>query len=342
VTDSVGKHGSEPESAWAQSAQLSFRFLFIVVFLFGIGWALSNCREVPADSRAVVLRLGTVVRERGAGLLLALPQPLERVIILPAPNRQIEFKVAASESGGMISEDPRKNAALLLTGDMSVVNLNASVFYQITDADAYILSSAHVEPALARLYASSAVAVTAGRDLDTILVARPERNATNDAARAGRESLRADLVAEVNRRLADLVTRGVSLGIRVSRVDLVPAIPADAKGAFDAVLFSLQQAQTTIAEARTQAEMTRQRANEDADRILRDAQARRQEQVNEAETRTAAIVALSHDAHGLSGDMLSQQLYREQIVGILGQAGKVFSADGTGAARLILPAGGHH
>jgi len=335
------KDDLEPGGAWAQSIELSFRFLFIVVFVLGIGWAVSNCREVPPDSRAIVLRFGTVVREAKAGLLVVLPRPFEQVIVLPSSDRQIELKVDTLRGGGggAISSDPRRNTGVLLTGDMSVVRFDATLFYQITDASAYVLSSEHVAPALARLLLASAVTITAKRDLDTILVARPERNASSDAARIGREGLRTDLVAEMNRRLADLGRHGAELGVRVSRVDLVPSIPAEAKTAFDSVLHALQVAETAIAQARTQAETMKQGADQERDRILTNAQAAAQERVTEAQTRTAAIMALSQGVPGLSGDMLSRQLYQEQIAKILGRANKVFTTDGTSGARLIVPAG---
>lgn len=339
MKSSERKDGLELDGALARSAELSFRFLFIVVFLLGLGWAVSNCREVPPDSRAIVLRFGTVVREARAGLLIAMPRPIEHVIVLPSADRQIAFKVDAfrGAAAGPISVDPRQNAGLLLTGDMSVVLLDATLFYQITDADAYVLSSEHVAAALARVFAASAAAIAARRDLDTILVARPERNAANDAARVGREALRGDLMAEVNRRLADLTARGAGLGIRVSRVDLVPSIPGEAKDAFDSVLHALQEAETAIAQARTLAETTRQTADQGRDRILTEAQAGAQERITEAQTRTAAITALSQEAPGLSGDMLSKQLYQEQIPKVLRQARKVFTTDGTSGPHLILP-----
>ena len=88
-----------------------------------------------------------------------------------------------------------------------------------------------MRPALQRLFIASAISVTAGRDLVSVLVARPEV-----ASRAGevnrRERLRADLVNAVNRRLNQLASQGAGLGITVSRVDLVPSIPAGAKAAF--------------------------------------------------------------------------------------------------------------
>jgi regulator of protease activity HflC (stomatin/prohibitin superfamily) len=318
-----------------------------VVFVLAVGWAISNCRQVPPDSRAIVLRFGTVVRQARAGLLLALPQPFERVIILPSADRQIQFQIDAFQGAGAgsealavsISANPRDNAGILLTGDMSLVHLSATLFYQITDANAYVLSSEHVAPGLARLFTASAVTVAARRDLDTILVARPERNSASDAFRLGRESLRSDLMNEVNRRLSDLASQGASLGIAVSRVDLLPSIPAEAKAAFDSVLYAMQNAETAIAQARTQAELLTQRSNQGRDRILTDAQALAQERITQARTRTDAISALSANREGLSGEMLERQLYQEQIGKILGAAGRVYSADAEGGARMIVPAG---
>jgi regulator of protease activity HflC (stomatin/prohibitin superfamily) len=350
---------AEPAGAWEQAADRSFKFLFLLVLLLALAWLMSNCREVPPDSRAIVLRFGTVTREASAGLLMALPQPFEQAIILPSADRQIAFKVAQFESATPqeatfppkqragsaagsavgISPDPRENAAMLLTGDMSVVHFDARLFYQITDATAYVQSAEHVPPALERLFVASAVAIVARRDLDTILVARPDRTASSDAARAGRETLRADLLAEVNRRLASLADRGASLGIRVSRVDLGASVPAEAKPAFDSVLLALQTAQTGIAEARTRAETVSQKANQDKDRMLTDAQAQAEERVTQAKTRVAAISAFANGTPGLSGPMLSNQLFQDQVGGLLQSAGHVFAADGAGGAHLILPGG---
>ena len=340
---STADPAAKTEGAWAQAAQLAFRFLFLVVFVLAVGWAISNCRQVPPDSRAIVLRFGTVVRQARAGLLLALPQPFERVIILPSADRQIQFQIDAFQGAQSlavsISANPRDKAGILLSGDMSLVHLSATLFYQISDANAYVLSSEHVAPGLARLFTASAVTVAARRDLDTILVARPERNSASDAFRLGRESLRSDLMNEVNRRLSDLASQGASLGISISRVDLLPSIPAEAKAAFDSVLYAMQNAETAIAQARTQAELLTQRSNQGRDRILTDAQALAQERITQARTRTDAISALSANREGLSGEMLERQLYQEQIGKILGAAGRVYSADAQGGARVIVPAG---
>jgi regulator of protease activity HflC (stomatin/prohibitin superfamily) len=367
---SLPKGQAEPEGAWAQSAKLSFRFLLIVVCLAAIGWAFSNFRQVPPDSRAVVFRLGSVARQQGAGLLPAWPRPIERVVLVPSTDRQIEFKIdrfdgaakpagvepmtqaAPLDSAGIpqpnpraapavlsISNNPRNNAGFLLTGDSTIVHLQASLFYQISDPAAYVLSAEHVGPALERLFIASAASVCAGRDLDTILVARPEMSAASDeSASRGREQLRSDLKNAVNRRLDDLAEQGAGLGIVASRVDIAADVPSGAKSAFNFVLIAMQEAERDVALARTAAATTIQRANQTRDRILAQADAMATERVTQATAHTAAITALATQHPGLSGPTLLDRIYYDRIGALLAKAASVDAIDRKGGAHLILPA----
>jgi regulator of protease activity HflC (stomatin/prohibitin superfamily) len=352
MSDALRPQEEVPSGPWAQSAELAFRFLFVLLGLLAIAWCVSNIREVPPDSQAVVLRFGSVVRQQGAGLLIALPRPIEEVVLLPAPARQIEFRIKpfdvnesfegdTVQAGGNyasfdLSSDPRNNAGFLLTGDSNVVHLQATLFYQITDPVAFLISEPHIAPALARLFIASAVSVSSGRDLDSILVARPEA-ASKPKEAALRERLRGDLVAAVNKRLEDLAAQGASLGITVSRVDLTAAIPTGAKMAFDQVLTVTQNAQTNIAMARTQAEIKKQATNQQHDRIMTDAAARAAEAVTDAKTRTAPIAALGRESQGLSRGMLMNRLYYDRVGALLKKAGRVETVDPAGGVHLILP-----
>jgi regulator of protease activity HflC (stomatin/prohibitin superfamily) len=332
------------DNAWAQSLSLSFRFLYLAVAVLGLAWAVSNCRIIPPDGRAVVVRFGQVVREQGAGLLLAAPRPIEQVLPLPAAAQQIQFRINAFQGPGSAEErraglapvgaDPRQNTGMLLTGDFSVVHLQASLFYQIDDARAYVLAGPHVAPALERLFIASAVTVCGSRDLDAILVARPELDRSS-ANRLLRERLRADLLQEVNRRLRDLARQQDGLGITVTRVDLVPSIPTDAKESFDNVLRVIQYAETARAEAQTEAERTAQFAQEQHDLVMANTQAAASERVTEASTRTADINALAADARGLSGVALANKLYRDRIGKILNKAGQVTVVTPNGGRMVI-------
>ena len=126
------KTGAEPSGAWAQSAKLAFRFLFLAVCLAAVGWSVSNFRQIPPESRALIYRFGQLVRQQGSGLLMAWPEPVERVVILPSEDRQLEFRIDQFEPdsavGGdfMISDYARENVAFLLTGDAGVVQQSSA------------------------------------------------------------------------------------------------------------------------------------------------------------------------------------------------------------------------
>ena len=335
--------------ALVQSIALGFRFLFFFAGLIGIAWLFSNFHQVPADSQAVVTRFGKVVRVEGSGLLVALPRPIERVTLLPAAARQIPLLIrrfnatvngaSFATAGYDLSYDARLNGAFVLTGDSAVVHLQAEMFYQLTDPVAYMIASENIEPALERLFVASAVALLASRNLDSILVARPEIAEQSELA-GQRERLRADLVRVVNARLENLARQGAGLGVTVSRVDLVPAIPGGAKEAFDRVLVVTQQAQTNIATAQTAARVIAQDANRNKDRIAMSATAAAEEMVTNAKAVTAPIAALAAQSKDASREMQLSRIYYERIGRVLGSADRVEVIDRKGGIRAVTPAAG--
>jgi regulator of protease activity HflC (stomatin/prohibitin superfamily) len=191
---------------------------------------------------------------------------------------------------------------------------------------------------LDRLATRSAVALAAARDLDTILVARPELMGSDTQAAERRERLRGDLVQGINRRLADLTATGQGLGIEVVRVDVQSSLPGPAVSAFNAVLTASQQADKAVANARTEAEKQTQAAREEADRALQVAHAQASERLAKASTDTASVSGLAKTQD--SDPQMLLRLYRERMPGILGRAGSVTTVDPKDDSRLIIQGGG--
>lgn len=189
-------------------------------------------------------------------------------------------------------------------------------------------------PALDRLVTRSAVALAAARDLDTILVARPELTGSDNQAAERRERLRGDLVQSINRRLAELATTGQGLGIEVARVDVQSSLPGPAVSAFNAVLTASQQADKAVANARTEAERLTQSARQEADRALQVAHAQASERLAKASADTATVLGLTK-AQGSDPQMLLR-LYRERVPAILRQAGSVTTVDPKDDSHLII------
>jgi regulator of protease activity HflC (stomatin/prohibitin superfamily) len=329
---------------WEQAIRLAFGFLFAAIGVLTLAWGASNMRVVPPDARAAVLRLGAVARIEGPGLLLAWPQPIEQVILLPGSDRQIAQPVHRFDSTPValtgqppefqVSPDVRSNAAFLLTGETGIVHLQATLFYQIDDPHAYLLVASHVAAALDRIFGASAVAVCATRGLDSILVASP---GTGAAGGASRESFRSDLVRETNRRLDALAAQGVGLGVRISRVDVAAALPGGAKAAFDRVLMATQTADAAIADARTEAARTAAAARQQRLQILADAEAQAAERRAEATSAAALMTGLAGKMQGEAGAVQRRALYNARAGALLGRAREVNAVDPEGGSRLLLP-----
>ncbi|MBN3775800.1 SPFH domain-containing protein, partial [Burkholderia sp. Se-20378] len=233
--------------------------------------------------------------------------------------------------------DALAGSGYVLTGDGGAVALSAVLYYRVSDPYAYVLQRDRLDTALERIVSASAVEVAATRDLDALLVARPEQLAADRHMAARRERLRGDLADAIARHLRALDAVHAGLGVEVARVDVQPAFPGAAADAFNAVLTSLQVAERTIAEARTAAEQRRQDAQQDADRIVQDAQAHAAERVATAQTDTLEIRQLDATLRDNGDPGLLARLYRDRVQRVLSKAGRVTTIDPHDTSNLILP-----
>ncbi|MFK3972474.1 SPFH domain-containing protein [Pseudomonas sp. NPDC087358] len=346
--DSVQIERPVVNSPWLQASRLAFLGLYVVTLLAALAWAISNVRQIDPQNRAVVFRFGELDRVQNAGLLLAWPQPFEQVVLLPSADRVIERHVetllrsptamAADKVTSFATpmSDALAGSGYLLTGDAGVVQLDVTAYYKVTDPREFVLQGEHVLPALDRLVNRSAVSLTAARDLDTILVARPELVGSDSQSAERRERLRGDLVQGINVRLEDLSKTGVGVGVEVVRVDVQSSLPAAAVNAFNAVLTASQQADQAVANARTDAEKLNQTANQGADRTLQVAHAQASERLAKAQTDTAAVTGLAQSIQNKSDPGLLLRIYRERVPAILKQAGSVTTVDPHDDSRLII------
>ncbi len=341
---------------WMQAGRLVFVALYAVALLAAWRWGVSNVQQVSADKRAVVVRMGSLSRVQNSGLLLAWPKPFEQVVMLPSAESVIERRVEAllrsaratqADISGIDEEDPTGSSAdtfagsgFLLTGDAGIVQLDVRVYYKVVKPFDYVLQADHVLPALDRIVTRSAVAVCAARDLDTILVARPELIDNDSNIAEQRERLRGELVQKINHALAALQEEGLGIGIEVVRADVQSSLPASTVNAFNAVLTATQQAEKGIADARTGAAWELQNSTQNADRTLQVAQAQASERVAKAQTDTATMLKLAASIKDKTDPGLMLRLYRERMPAILSKAGSLTMVNPKDDARLIVQGAG--
>lgn len=355
--DHAGRQALEQAVSWG------FRFLFIGVGLLALGWIKSGFVVIESGNRAVVMRFGEVVRISESGLVWSWPRPIDTVIIVPGTERQLTQTVTAldlnletnntetsttntetttkdTEAAALLQAqeiplDQRKNG-YALSGDGGVVQVSGTVFYQVTDAAAYVLAQERLSQVLERTFLSSAIAAVATRQLDGVVVVNANAatdNGQNSAANM-REQLRGDIRSAMNNRLQFL-----DVGIAISRIDLITNLPARARPAFDQVLAAEAEAARILASARTDAETYRQQGERDSTEIKQDAEAKANELRAQATVATAGILALSAERSPQQRSLLLTRLYRERLEGILRRAGLVSVVDGREPVRLILPGG---
>ncbi len=342
----VATRGENGPGPLVQAGQLVFILLYGIALLAAANWLLSNVSQVKPAQRAVVMRLGVLHRVQTAGLLLAFPAPLEQVVTVPSAESILERHVEAllrqvgdlpfgATLAGQFG-DANAGSGYLLTGDAGVVQLDVRVFYRVVDPFEYVMQGTHVLPALDRLVTRSAAVVCAARDLDTILVARPEVAGDGNESAASREQLRNDLLREINFALADLRSRGAGLGIELVRIDVQSSLPDSAVSAFNAVLTASQYAETEAAAARNEAALVTQAATEAVDRALQAARAQASERLAMAQADTSTVAGLSKSVRdGIEPEILLR-IYRERMPTILEQAGSVTAVNPRDDARLII------
>jgi regulator of protease activity HflC (stomatin/prohibitin superfamily) len=337
---------TEPDGPLVQSISLAFRAAIVATILLALAWLASDIRQVPPDTTAVVTLFGRVVGIRSAGLLLALPRPIEAVRLLPGPERQIPLSIerqppAAGLAGGAgpsrpaprISPAPPSGAAgSYLTGDGGVVLIDVALTFRIADPAAYMLAEAHVPPALNRLFRAATVGVAARHPLDDFLVVDQGRAAATRATAS--TALRQEIVAAMNARLA-----GLGMGVEVTRLDLTASLPSVARGAFEMVLTAGQGADQAIAMARTDATRRLAEADRARDDLLNVARARAAERVTTAHTQTDEILALQARATPDARANLLDQVYRDRMAKLVPTIGQLTAVDPRGDVRLILPGG---
>jgi regulator of protease activity HflC (stomatin/prohibitin superfamily) len=337
-----GQQPAEAPGPILQSAVIGFRIVYVVTLLLGVLWLGSNCRVISSDTQAVVTEYGRVVRTQKAGLLLAWPRPIEAVRLLPGPDRQLSRSVAAlppvagiASSTGVNGNTVPAGATPYLTGDGKVVLLDATLIYHITDPAAYVLSQDHVTPAMDRMFRASAVRVAAGQALNDFLVFQSTGDQAGAASiEAVRGAVRDRLLGSINARLKALAAQGDGLGVEVDRIDMTAWLPSDAKQAFDAVLTASQKADQDIAAANTDAELRRQGAQREADRLISAAQAAALERTVTANVDTTSIGAIERTSGSHTG--LAEQTYRNTIGGVLAKAGAVIVIDPKSGQRILM------
>ncbi|MGL4723466.1 MAG: protease modulator HflK [Scandinavium sp.] len=338
------KRPSVTTSPWGQSYRIAFFGLYAATLLAALAWLFSSFHQVTPDSQAVVFRFGKPIAVERPGVVFAWPAPVDNVQVIPGPARILQHDVLPLQrkeqlktlTAAQVTADAGAGAGYQLTGDAGVVQLNMQVFYRIDNPLRYVLQRPHVDALIDRLAQRASTLICAGRDLDTVLVARPETQQDDTYAAQERSRLRSDLKQMMDKDLQQLAGSDNDPGIVIERVDIASSLPDEAVDAFNSVLTASQQAEKNIAQAQNEATLRLQKSQQQADRVIQQAEASSSEMHAKAEVATQTITKLAQARASGSDAGLLQRLWRDRISAILSHAGQVLTVAPENKNRLVL------
>lgn len=319
--------------------------LWAVAAMVVVLWLLSGMSTVEPGNRAVIVRWGAVNRVVEGGLVLAWPEPIERIVRIPGAERAqstdmrrfapaaavpiLTVPASAAPASSPVANPPGSYEVAFppgsgtngcLTGDLGLVHLTATVVWTVVDPGEFVAAGADgpgtISQALERSFTASAIAVAARRSIESVLVvgaAQPD-----PAAAQSRERVRTELTEGLNARLA-----GLQLGITARRIDLALSLPEAAKPAFAAVLSAGQAAERQVAEARAGAERQRQEAAQARSQRLTQATAVASELISHARVATAAILSLAQERDPERQYLMRERIFRDRVEAVLHHAAQV-------------------
>jgi modulator of FtsH protease HflK len=196
---------------------------------------LTSIHRIDPQERGIVTTFGKYSRTLEPGISLTLPAPIESVETLDVQNiRTIDIPGGTGEK-------------LVLTRDENIIDLDYSIRWSIKTPELYKFQLAEPDETIKAVAESAMRAAIANVSL-------------NDAIGAGRTGIEAD----VQQRMQVLLD-GYRAGVRIQGVAVKNAGPPDAVNeAFKDVTAAQQSAQTSVNQARAQAQQVIARAEGEA------------------------------------------------------------------------------
>lgn len=275
-------------------------------------WALSGLYIVQPNEEAVVTTFGAYSRSETPGLRYHLPAPIEHVekVAVTSLNR--------TDVGGATGADVPEES-LMLTGDESIVDLDFSITWRVSDAAKYVFTVRDQEDAVKSVAESAMREIVGKTPMESIL--------TNGRGKVQNET------ADLMQKTLDRWGAGVSV-VEVQIRNANP--PQEVVAAARDVANAQQDAESSVNQANSYRNRVVNEAKGDAAKLTQSALGYREQAVREAigeASRFSQILTEYKRAPGVTRD----RLYIETMQRVLSRSNKVV-IDGKGAsAPIILP-----
>ena len=308
--------------------------LFGAIGIIVVIWLATGIYTISPGENAALRLFGAaqVVPVTQEGLHWWYPGPIGRTdVVLVTEIRRMELGFRSSAPG---TNSPFPTEALMISGDLNIVDVQMTVQYNIKDLNHFLF---RVDDP--------------GEETRAVPEGRPDGRTLKDAAEAalrlvvGQRSIddilvrnREEVEARTRERLQEILD-DYNTGINIESVQLQDVkAPEEVRDAFDDVLRARQERDTRINQARAFEEDIIPRAEGDAERIKEAAEAFRQARIARAEGESDRFISVLEEYQD-SQEVTRRRLYLEAMEEILPGITKVIVAP-EAETVLILGGGG--
>ncbi len=297
------------------------RILFAVLGVIVLACLATSFYMVEADEIAVVLMFGKSVRQAEPGLHFKLPLGIERAISVPV--RKVfkeEFGFRTLRAGVRTQYDTRDYAdeSLLLTGDLSIADVEWVVQYKVKDPKNFLFSVRNPRQALRDLSESVMSRIIGDRTVTEVLTVG-----------------RIEIAAEVEKHLQELLDL-YQTGLDVATVTLQDVNPPEAvKSAFNAVNEAKQEKERLINNAWRDYNQSVPKAKGVAIQRISEAQGYALKRVNEAQGDADRFKSIRTE-YQKAKEVTRRRLYLEAMREVLPQVKEIYIIDGNATAPIPL------
>ena len=282
-------------------------------------WAVSGFYRVQSDEQGVELLFGKYVKTTQPGLNYWFPTPIGEVI-KPKVTQTNQITVGfRGATGGQNSRDVPQES-LMLTGDENIVDVKYTVQWRIRDAGEFLFNIREPESTV-KIASESAVREIVGRTPLQAILTRE------------RES-----VAQTSEELLQGIIDNYKAGVTILDLQIQAAEPPkEVRDAFDDVQRANQDRERLINEANAYRNDIVPRAKGDAARMVQNAEAQKERLVKEGEGQASRFTAF-YNTYVLNKDITARRMYLETMQEVLGRADKVImDSKGTSGVVPYLP-----
>ncbi|MFW6059737.1 MAG: FtsH protease activity modulator HflK [Phycisphaeraceae bacterium] len=284
---------------------------------------------VQPEGEAVVKRFGRVVRTTGPGLHFKWPFGIETATFVPTRRvlkEEFGFRTTeAAQRSQYRKRTPEQHESLMLTGDLSVIDVEWVVQYQINDSHKWLHQARDPRETI--------------RDVSEAVMRRIVGNRLgSDALTEARSQIAAAVKQEMQSILEDGEPGGddYGLGIHIGTVQMQDVTPPDpVKPAFNEVNKSRQEKERLINEAERYRNQVIPKARGEAEQTIAEAEAYRAERVNAAKGEASRFAAMLTE-YQEQPMVTRRRLYLEMVDQVLPKVGRVYVVEQEGHQPLPL------